>query len=102
MPLSVGGAAVAEPEELLLAAGQGCGDVGEAAVAGDLDFSSWGQGSPAWSSSRRVTELRVEAGMAGMCPILPSPASCPGYEHVPANRRLGWLKQAISMRCRSS
>jgi hypothetical protein len=38
MPLSVGGAAVAEPEELLLAAGQGCGDVGEAAAAGDLDF----------------------------------------------------------------
>ena len=47
-------------------------------------FFSCGQFFPAWSSSRSRIELRVEAGIAGMCPIMPPGGVRPGYDHVPA------------------
>jgi len=35
-------------------------------------LSICGQFFSAWRISRQVIELRVESGMAGMCPIVPS------------------------------
>jgi hypothetical protein len=35
-------------------------------------LSSCGQLVCVWRISRQVIELRVESGMAGMCPIVPS------------------------------
>ena len=38
---------------------------------------SWGQWASAWSSSRKVIELRVDSGMAAMGLIVPPDPRCP-------------------------
>jgi len=58
--------------------------------AGGVTFTrvSWGQWASAWSSSRKVIELRVDSGMAAMGlivppdPALPVMITGPGAGHV--------------------
>ncbi|HTQ88616.1 MAG TPA: hypothetical protein VMK84_03895, partial [Streptosporangiaceae bacterium] len=52
----------------------------------------------AWSSSRKVMELRVDSGMAGMCPILPRGGTGPDYDPVPGER-ITSLTRGLPCRC---
>jgi hypothetical protein len=98
--------AVAQPEQRLGSFSVGCGgDVGEAAAAGDLEFSELGQCSLACRRRRSVMELRVEAEMAGMSPSCRlreaalARVGCPELNCVAVfYLRRGWMRFP---RCRS-
>src|SRR5260370_9998179 len=42
-------------------------------------------------------ELRVESGMAGMCPIMPRGGACPGYDLVPGMNYIAVINRELGM-----